>query len=191
MARLTAAAGLALAILLMCVALGAAQSRGDQLAALFPKGSVPPPVKIYCKQNPGLNIAVRDGKVVLAPHDCNDPSQKWILTQSPASSSRPLPFSLLNAEAFQVIMIPSRSGDKLTLSSPTNSGTAILQQLWRPGKKSTTNEYYQLFVDKRTTLSLNALGGARDGAELGVSTAQQNPWNNALWRIEPMPTLCV
>lgn len=79
MARLTVAAGLAWVTLLMCVALGAAQ-RGDLLATLFPTGSLPPPVRIYCKMNPGLNMAVRNGRVVLVPDDCSDLSQVRLLS---------------------------------------------------------------------------------------------------------------
>jgi hypothetical protein len=76
MARLTAAAGLAWATLLVCVALGAGQAQPQaNLAAWFPSGSLPPPVRIYSRQNDALNVAVRRGNVVFARADCSDDSQ--------------------------------------------------------------------------------------------------------------------
>lgn len=43
---------------------------------IFPLGYVqPPPVRIYSRQNTGLNMAVRDGKVVLVTATSGDAKQ--------------------------------------------------------------------------------------------------------------------
>ena len=72
----TAAAGLSWAILLVCVTLvvGQAQPQAN-LAAWFPSGSLPPPVRIYSRQNDALNVAIRDGNVVFARAAFSDDSQ--------------------------------------------------------------------------------------------------------------------
>lgn len=45
---------------------------GGGLASYFSNKS---PVKVYCKAGPNYSLAIRDGKVILAPHDPNDPTQ--------------------------------------------------------------------------------------------------------------------
>jgi hypothetical protein len=86
MAKVTgaAASSMVLVVLLMSVALGAAQPQPQGIlaqlfAAWFPQGSLPPPVRIYCRQDAALNVAVRDGRVVLANANCSDLSQARLL----------------------------------------------------------------------------------------------------------------
>ncbi|KAF8779101.1 hypothetical protein HU200_003070 [Digitaria exilis] len=171
MARLNVAAGL---ILLMCVALGPEQSQGQapDIANLFPGGSLPPPVKIYSKLRPSLNIA------------------KWYPLQGSSLSSTPLPFSLMNAKAFQVITIPTgRKTKQLGLSSTTDSPNAAREELWQPeASPSDKDGYYKLFVFKNTSMSLSVLTARGGGFVPGIYRASANA-NYLLWKIEPSP-LC-
>lgn len=190
MARLaTAAAGLAwAAILLMCAALVAGQ--GADVESSFPKGSLPPPVRIYCKQNSALNVAVRGGNVVLATAVCSDMSQKWhMLPTSPSAAAGPgpMPFSLMNAQTGQVITIPSGNG-QVGLSSRFGAAGAGLQELWTAEKPTGTDGFYPLFVNKDKRFTLNGQPWVHDGSLVRISSASATS-DNALWQITSYP-LC-
>ncbi|RCV31291.1 hypothetical protein SETIT_6G165000v2 [Setaria italica] len=166
MARLaTAAAGLAwAAILLMCAALVAGQ--GADVESSFPKGSLPPPVRIYCRQDPALNVAVRGGN-------------KWhMLPTSPSAAAGPgpMPFSLMNARTGQVITIPSGS-KQVGLSSRSDAARAGgLQELWMAEKPTRADGFYRLFVNKDKRFTLNGLqrqGRVHDGSLVRISLHRQ------------------
>lgn len=74
MARLTA--GLVWAAVLRFVVLGVGLSRGSggQIVSLLP-GATRTPVKIFCKENPNLNVAISGNVVVLAQANPDDESQ--------------------------------------------------------------------------------------------------------------------
>ncbi|PVH37010.1 hypothetical protein PAHAL_6G218700 [Panicum hallii] len=187
MARLTAAAGLAWATLLVCVALGAGQAQPQaNLAAWFPSGSLPPPVRIYSRQNDALNVAVRRGNVVFARADCSDDSQKWYPLYTSGSFSGRQPFSLVNAKTFQVMTIPSGSGQKVGLSGPTDATRAAREELWTPEKPTRADGFFQLFVTNNPALTLNGLRGVRSGSEVGIFSASPNSLN-AIWKITSYP----
>ena len=89
MARPTAAAAglLACAVLLLCSPAKSAAILFDFpsfpfiaiFPGIFPLGYVqPPPVRIYSRQNTGLNMAVRDGKVVLVTATSGDAKQVYM-----------------------------------------------------------------------------------------------------------------
>lgn len=205
-----AAAGLVWATLLMCVALGAGQLlqpttiiQRQLLTALFPKGSLPPPVRIYCRQDAALNVAVRGGNVVLANADCSDMSQKWLPVYIDTSlfngQIELKPFFLMNAQTFQVITIPSWSGNgqKVGLSSPPTNPLevptwlqAASKELWTPERPTRDDGFYQLFVTKNTAFTLNGLwGNVHDGTEVGIHFASANS-DNAIWKLTTSSTAC-
>nr|TKW27933.1 hypothetical protein SEVIR_3G290250v2 [Setaria viridis] len=99
MARFAAATVLVCAALLLCVEQSAGRlASADPLSTLFPANSLPPPVRIYCKQNTALNVAVRDdGKVVLAVSkfgefksyggSCTTPCRPWSMGRASGRAS--------------------------------------------------------------------------------------------------------
>ncbi|KAG2579098.1 hypothetical protein PVAP13_6NG236103 [Panicum virgatum] len=211
----TAAAGLSWAILLVCVTLvvGQAQPQAN-LAAWFPSGSLPPPVRIYSRQNDALNVAVRDGNVVFARAACSDDSQyfvgtergcrergrmqangvaalgtgwkKWYPLYTSGSFSGRQPFALLNAKTFQVMTIPSGRGQRVGLSDPTDAARAAREELWTPEKPTRADGFFQLFVTKNPALTLNGFRGVHSGSAVGVSSASPNSLN-AIWKITSYP----
>ncbi|KAM3213290.1 hypothetical protein ACQJBY_065971 [Aegilops geniculata] len=203
---MAAAAGLVWATLLMCVALGAGQVELPPTIAslLFPAGSQPEPVRLYCREDAALNVAVRewDNKVVLAIGDCKDPLQKWIPLYKPFSLNDPAqlkPFSLMNFKTGQVITIPFSSGEKVGLmpgppSDPSLAPEwvdAVLQNLWTPDQPRLEDDrFYQLFVTpKDRDLTLNALDGVHVGMELGIHFASPGS-RNAIWQLTSFPPPC-
>ena len=87
MARPTAAAAGLLACAVLLLACSPAKSAAILFdfpfiaifPAIFPLGYVqPPPVRIYSRQNTGLNMAVRDGKVVLVTATSGDAKQVYM-----------------------------------------------------------------------------------------------------------------
>uniref|UniRef100_A0A453SPJ1 Ricin B lectin domain-containing protein n=4 Tax=Aegilops tauschii subsp. strangulata TaxID=200361 RepID=A0A453SPJ1_AEGTS len=216
---MAAAAGLVWATLLMCVALGAAQTELTSfqrllLANFFPQGSVPSPVRIYCRQDAALNVAIVGGKVVLANAKCSDWSQKWyvVYTDSTLFNGKfeLKPFSLVNAQTLQVITvtIPSGSSQKVELYSPPSSPWELQrlqnwlqnarEELWTPEQPKSpeptrTEGFYRLFATKnneKTAFHLNGLGGGvKVGTEVGIYSGASNT-ENALWQLTSDTALC-
>ncbi|KAL6883728.1 hypothetical protein ACP4OV_011142 [Aristida adscensionis] len=202
MARLTAAAaGLVCAALLRLVVLGSAGAAAggggvlpDELlpyASFFPDG-LPPPVRIYCRQNIEknyLNVAIRDNKVVLVKANQWDKTQLWIPLPFFGAVK---PFSLMNAKTYQVIVIP-KGGSKLQLSERFDLVSAT-KELWLPAAPRSDHPedlgFYQVKVYADQGKALNGLwGNAHEGTEVGFYSA--NPvTQNTLWLVSsawPLP----
>ncbi|TVU24929.1 hypothetical protein EJB05_27396, partial [Eragrostis curvula] len=203
MARHAAAAGLLVwAVLLMVVVLGAGsyspthERRLQNLfSALFPKGPLPLPVRIYCKQNTTLNAAIRDNTVVLTKANSSDPTQMWFQLYSSSSFVQPIglrPFSLVNAATSQVVVIPPFSGEfPSCLAEPNNNQLQLTEnfdlnkareELWTRGAPR-ADGFYQVIVTKDPSMTLNGLlGNVRDGTVIGIypSTTQAE---NTLWKL--------
>ncbi|XP_037469669.1 uncharacterized protein LOC119341924 [Triticum dicoccoides] len=131
----------------------------------------------------------------------SDLRQKWFIVTSPHPSAPfelPPPFVLQNAQTFQVIIIPSGSGQKVRLSSepPINPldwlswSRAALEQRWTPEKCTRADHFYQLSVTKSDpALTLNGLlGNVHDGTEVGIYHASPDS-GNAIWQMTSYP-LC-
>ncbi|KAE8806778.1 hypothetical protein D1007_16863 [Hordeum vulgare] len=207
---MAAAAGLVWVTLLMCVALGAGQLDRASIqealvAAFFPEGSLPPPVRIYCREDAALNVGI-DGNnnVVLVNADCSDLSQKWfpvyIRSSLDNGEIERKPFFLMNAQTSQVITIPtwSRStGQKVGLSSPPTNLLLVntwlqeaSKQLWTPEKPTRTDGFYKLIVTNDEDASLNGLwGGVKVGTEVGIYYSSANS-DNAVWKLTSSITNC-
>ncbi|KAM3192993.1 hypothetical protein ACQJBY_069892 [Aegilops geniculata] len=210
---MAAAAGLVWATLLMCVALGAAQTELTSfqrllLANFFPQGSLPSPVRIYCREDAALNVAIVGGKVVLANAKCSDWSQKWFVVYTDSTlfngKFELKPFSLVNAVTLQVITVtipPSGSSQKVELYSPPSSPwdlerihnwpQKVRDELWTPEQPTSmdptrTERFYKLFVtrnNKKTDFHLNGLdGGVKVGTEVGIYSGSSDT-ENAIWQL--------
>ncbi|KAM3192994.1 hypothetical protein ACQJBY_069893 [Aegilops geniculata] len=209
------AAGLVWATLLMCVALGAGQLqdtsiRDTCLAKLFPKGSLPSPVRIYCRKDAALNVAIVGGNVVLANAKCNDLLQKWFVVYTDSSlfngKLELKPFSLVNAQTFEVITvtIPSvGSSQKVGLYSPPSNPLEwqklqdwqqkVRDEQWTPkqptSQSTRTEGFYRLFVTKNTGFHLNGLGGVTLGTDVGIYSGPSDT-ENAIWELTSDAPLC-
>ncbi|KAG0516584.1 hypothetical protein BDA96_09G015800 [Sorghum bicolor] len=136
--------------------------------SIFPTGSQSPPtVRIYSKQNTGLNMAVRDGKVVLVTATDGDAKQLWWKILAPTWVG--YGYWLVNVATRQA-MAPPAYGMQVQLVdfNPLINGK---QSLWVPTAPLDGGVFYQIKAYKQYSKSLNGLGGyAYDGTVIGIYT---------------------
>ncbi|KAL6877194.1 hypothetical protein ACP4OV_012865 [Aristida adscensionis] len=186
MARLVIVAGLIWTAMLMFTVLAAGQelTMAQMVMTWFPKGSRAPPVRIFCKQNTALSVAIRNNAVVLATTDSSDTSQLWYPVIGPlkrVESAGLKNFSLVNAQTYQVMLIPTGSSQQVTLTDKFDN-SRILDQLWTPGTPI-KDGFYEIKVANNPSMTLNGLyGSVNDGTPVGIYPSTPDA-ENTLWNL--------
>ncbi|KAL6877193.1 hypothetical protein ACP4OV_012864 [Aristida adscensionis] len=197
MAKFIAAAGLVVLMSILLVT-GQALTLEQMAMTWYPEGSRPQPVRIYCKQNTALNVGTRDNAVVLVTANDLDTSQIWypvIPPLLPVESAGLKNFSLVNAQTYQVMVIPSGSTQQVTLTNDFDT-VKILDQLWTPGTPI-RDGFYEIKVANNPSMTLNGLyGSVHDGTPVGIFPSTPEA-DNTLWNLtsifplgESMPRGC-
>ncbi|KAL6877195.1 hypothetical protein ACP4OV_012866 [Aristida adscensionis] len=186
MGRLIVVADLVWAAILMLImpAAGESLTMAQMAMTWFPRRSQPGLVRIYCKQNTALNVAIRDNSVVLATANSSDTSQLWypvIGPLLPVESPGLKNFSLVNVQTYQTMVIPTGSGQQVTLTDKFEN-SKIINQLWTPGTQR-DDGFYEIKVAGDPSMTLNGLyGSVHDGTPVGIFPSTPDA-QNTLWSL--------
>ncbi|XP_039021751.1 ricin B-like lectin R40G2 [Hibiscus syriacus] len=149
---------------------------------------VPNTVNIYCKENPGYNLTIRNGKVVLAPSDPNDEFQHWYKDEKFSSSVKDdegFPgFSLINKVTGEAIKHASVERDLVQLV-PYKPDVLDKSILWT-ASNDVRDGYNAIRMVTNTHLNLDAFIG--DGSIIngtGIGVWEWHSGDNQIWMIVP------
>ncbi|KAK3136554.1 hypothetical protein QOZ80_5BG0438350 [Eleusine coracana subsp. coracana] len=148
-------------------------------------------VQIFCKGNDKLNVAIRDGKLVLAPANDDDKTQLWYkdyrFTGNVTDDEARRPFTLSNVKTGQVnvnkhIQRPDLNYVSLQLA-PYHGGEIMnVSMLWTEGQ-DLGDEFCEVRTVRDIKWTLNGIfGNVKDGTEVGIypSTPQAI---NSIWKM--------
>ncbi|CAA0813327.1 hydroxyproline-rich glycoprotein family protein [Striga hermonthica] len=150
-----------------------------------------PPVKMYCKADPGYALTIRDGKVVLAPADPSDLRQSWVKDErlsTRVKDEEGFPsFALVNKATRQAIKHSFGATHPVQLSeyNPSGFDESIL---WTESK-DLGDGYRAIRMVNNIRLNIDAFngdknhGGVRDGTKIVLWEWKKG--DNQRWKIVP------
>ncbi|KAJ1261837.1 hypothetical protein BS78_09G061000 [Paspalum vaginatum] len=148
----------------------------------------PIPMRIFCKGNTTLSMAVRGDKVVLVTADSNDKSQHWFqyydavgkLTDDTGRRA----FALVNRTTGQAMV--NVGNDVKVKLLPYNGHVAVpVSMLWSQGVQL-DGGFTEVRTLKDIYMTLNGFGGnVKQGTVIGVYDSEPH-LPHAVWRIDPV-----
>ncbi|CAL1352892.1 unnamed protein product [Linum trigynum] len=150
-----------------------------------------PSYKVYCKANPNFHLAIRDGEVVLARADPNDPCQNWFKDDKHSArvkDEQGYPcFSLVN-KATGLALKHSGDTSRVQLVAYNESDVVDQSVLWSLGRDE-GGGFRAMRMASDIHLNVDACrgnkecGGVRDGTTIVLW--QWNQGRNQQWKIVP------
>ncbi|CAH9080127.1 unnamed protein product [Cuscuta epithymum] len=157
----------------------------------------PPPkqtYRVYCKADPCFALAVRDGTVILTPHDPTDPRQHWVKHDSVSAlvkDEEGLPSFLLVSKATGQAIQHAVGGRQAVRLAPYGGDGGVLDGslLWTAGPINGDEEYKDIRMQNNIRLKMDAFkgipefGGVSDWTVVGLW--EWNEGDNQRWAIVP------
>ncbi|KAG2564904.1 ricin B-like lectin R40C1 [Panicum virgatum] len=151
----------------------------------------PIPMRIFCKANTGLNMAVRGDEVLLVNADSNDKSQHWFqdcdAVGKVTDDTGRRAFALVNRTTGQA-MVNVRDEDVPVRLLPYSGHVAVpISMLWSQGVQL-DGGFTEVRTLKDISLTLNGLNGyVKQGTVIGIYSSEPHS-PHAIWRIDPIHT---
>ncbi|PAN38647.1 hypothetical protein PAHAL_7G186800 [Panicum hallii] len=156
---------------------------------------MPQHIRIFCREDINLSVAVRGSTVVLARTNPADESQHWVQEFSGSGmvtdDEGQRAFALVNkatglALVNKNLITPSDNVVHVQLAPYFGDVRVDLSMLWTLGAADLGGGFREVRVLRDTTQTLNGLGGnVRDGTVVGIFPShQQSP--NAVWNLAPV-----
>ncbi|XP_039045484.1 ricin B-like lectin R40G3 [Hibiscus syriacus] len=149
-----------------------------------------PTFKIYCKANPRLNLAIRDGRVVLARADPSDERQHWIKDDKFGANVRDDEghpgFSLINLATGEALKHNNGEAQPVELAryKPNECNTTLI---WSESKVIEDEGYKAIRAVDNIHLNMDA--DLRDSPEVcdgnRIVLWGWKTGNNQIWKIKP------
>ncbi|CAL5026939.1 unnamed protein product [Urochloa decumbens] len=144
------------------------------------------PLRIFCREDINLNVAVRGTTVVLARANPDDVLQQWVQDFSASGTvtddEGQRAFALVNKATGQALV-------NKNLISPSDKQVHVrvdLSMLWTLGAKDLGGGFREVRVLRDTTQTLNGLwGNVKDGTVVGVHPSRPDA-PNAVWKLAPV-----
>ncbi|CAN6275997.1 unnamed protein product [Urochloa humidicola] len=153
------------------------------------------PLRIFCREDINLNVAVRGTTVVLARANPDDVLQHWVQDFSASGTvtddEGQRAFALVNKATGQAlvnkkIISPSDKQVHVQLGPYLSEVRVDLSMLWTLGAKDLGGGFREVRVLRDTTQTLNGLwGNVKDGTVVGVHPSRQDA-PNAVWKLAPV-----
>ncbi|XP_062183172.1 ricin B-like lectin R40C1 [Phragmites australis] len=144
------------------------------------------PMRIFCKGNTTLNMAVRGDKVILVRADSNDKSQHWFqdhdavgkLTDDQGRRA----FALVNRTTGQAMV----NRNNVVRLAPYSGDVAVeLSMLWSLGVQL-PGGFAEIRTLKDISQTLNGINGyVKEGTVVGMYNSEPHSVN-AIWKIYPI-----
>ncbi|CAN6270855.1 unnamed protein product [Urochloa humidicola] len=143
----------------------------------------PTPMRIVCKQNTNLNMAVRGDKVILVNADSNDESQHWFQDYNAVGKvtddTGRMAFALVNRTTGQAMV---NKNNAVTLLPYSGHVAVPISMLWSQGEKL-QDGFTEVRSLKNINQTLNGLyGNVKHGTVIGLYSSSPD------WKIEPILT---
>ncbi|CAD6266881.1 unnamed protein product [Miscanthus lutarioriparius] len=145
------------------------------------------PLRIFCKGDRNLNMAVRGDDVILVPADPNDKSQHWFqdydavgkLTDDQGHRA----FALVNRTTGQAMV--NRDDDVVRLAPYSPHVGVELSMLWSLGM-NLSGGFAEVRTLKDLSRTINGLNGyVKDGTPIAMYDSE--PFSpNAVWKFDPI-----
>lgn len=148
------------------------------------------PMRLFCKEDTGLNAAVRGDKVVLIPADPSDKSQHWYQEYGNvgklADEEGSKAFALVNRTTGQAAMWKGKDPGEGELQLALYNGDVAVEvpMLWSLGKQLDGG-----FRDVRALKDIRYTLNAIDGPPIkgrAVGTYPREDLAHAIWKIVPI-----
>ncbi|KAL6599901.1 hypothetical protein ACP70R_045552 [Stipagrostis hirtigluma subsp. patula] len=145
-------------------------------------------VRIFCKSDTSLSVAIRGDQVVLAPNDPSDQTQHWYRDFNSVGRLCDVPgpkaFVLINKATEQALVVFPSPTSQVTLVPYDNNCTVDLRMVWAEGAVDLGEGFREVKWMKDTSKTLDALGGAKDGTLIGYWASSPDA-ANAIWKMTP------
>ncbi|XP_040385496.1 ricin B-like lectin R40C1 isoform X4 [Oryza brachyantha] len=152
------------------------------------------PMRIYCKGDTGLNMAVRGDKVLLVPADSNDESQ-WIQDYDAvgrvADEQGRRAFALVNVRTKQAAVLLDERSNRLEMARYAGGdgggggGVVKLSMLWSLGARL-PGGYCEVRLLRDISRTLNGINGhVREGTVVGIYNSEPDSVH-AIWKFDPI-----
>ncbi|CAN6228496.1 unnamed protein product [Urochloa humidicola] len=149
------------------------------------------PLRIFCREDINLNVAVRGTTVVLARADPDDVLQDFSASGIVTDDEGQRAFTLVNKATGQAlvnknIISPSDKQVHVQLAPYLSDVRVDLSMLWTLGGKDLGGGFREVRVLRDTTQTLNGLwGNVKDGTVVGVHPSRPDA-PNAVWKLAPV-----
>ncbi|XP_040385494.1 ricin B-like lectin R40C1 isoform X2 [Oryza brachyantha] len=151
------------------------------------------PMRIYCKGDTGLNMAVRGDKVLLVPADSNDESQESDAVGKLTDDEERPAFALVNRTTGQAI-VADRS-KQLGLAPYSGHVAVEVPMLWSLGRPLAAGDdddgggFREIRMLRDVRYTLNGINGhVKPGTVVGIYTSEPASVH-AVWKIAPVDLL--
>ncbi|KAL6638431.1 hypothetical protein ACP70R_023926 [Stipagrostis hirtigluma subsp. patula] len=147
-------------------------------------------VRIFCKSDTSLSVAIRCGQVVLAPNDPNDPTQHWSRDFNSVgrlfdNERQNKAFVLMNNATQQAMAVKPSANSQVSLVPYNCDSIVDLTMVWVEGTVDLGDDFREVKSMKDTSKTLNALNGyVKDGTLVGYWSSEPDA-ANAVWKMTP------
>ncbi|KAL6841033.1 hypothetical protein ACP4OV_029002 [Aristida adscensionis] len=144
-------------------------------------------MRIFCKMDSSLSVAIRNGVVVLAPNDPKDPTQHWVKDCYPVrrltDEQGQKAFVLMNKAKLQALAVKPSPTSQVSLVGYNGDGTVDLTMVWTEGA-DVDDGFREVKWIRDTSKTLNALNAVKDGTLVGFWPSSPHS-ANAIWKMSP------
>ncbi|KAL6638432.1 hypothetical protein ACP70R_023928 [Stipagrostis hirtigluma subsp. patula] len=145
-------------------------------------------VRIFCKSDTSLSVAIRGDQVVLAPNDPRDQTQHWYRDFNSVGRLCDVPgpkaFVLVNKATQQAVSVLPAPTRQVSLVHYDSNCTVDLRMVWAEGAVDLVDGFREVKWMKDTSRTLNALGAVNDGTQVGHYPSSPEA-ANSIWKMTP------